>query len=874
MHCSASKSFRQYREDIKILFREWIPENILMSLRQGKSISRDMLGAKYEKDTEELYEKMGVNAFPLTTPDERVMRYRAMWERYHDRVGSYYSLLWQYGNSVLRIRGNDPVVRIEKVLGWNSLSLQIGQDLVTCAWLAYRDYNAGSPIGKKRNFTWPAVLKTDDIRLQGILDKGLAENHFHLNGSTQSFSISWICLMNHPVIARKLDEDSLFSYRLRARHSYHRDDRMMEWGELVVIASYIRALLFEHCGLGNLSKENVKCQFSHFHVRGGLAGVAREVTGLRHSVGRRIQMSNNAYRVLDYALTNDRMILDENSPFRALSGERLFLYCCLRGIYSNSLSYYEMDLLHIYLLIKNLFRSEMIMSNGQIGFEVFSQYQDRKDFLFGELREYWEEAHRLSVGASVMSGHVISVEARITPRITAQDMLEGIRVTDHSIDYGLGIRHGNECRSDDMCLPAVQKPYFYVIHFPKTKEKFVSDKNKDKITLKPRFGSLRQKSETQARAMQRLRLEHRKDGERIRGIDACSSEIYCRPEVFASEFRYLADDSGMQEDRFEGKKRGGLHRTYHAGEDFLDIIDGLRAVDEAYMFLELDRGDRIGHGTVLGIEADLYYQRKRYVVVMEKQRLLDNLVWMLHRALEWGIEMESSFKDGVRSKITELLQDIYEDPGNIWCYYNSWKLRGDEPKWYEPEGFCYENEKEMECHTHMADFYEYYRIGRRKEVREARRIKKSCQLYYRYHFDMDVRYRGNFTINFEVGKEYIRVVTELQKCMRSKLAKSGIVIECNPTSNFLIGPIEQYSEHPIWTMSAGNLFSDNHDICMDVTINTDDIGVFATSLENEYAVMLRSGYLKRKEEYGRDDDQALYEYLENVRQNGLRAVFE
>ena len=60
----------------------------------------------------------------------------------------------------------------------------------------------------------------------------------------------------------------------------------------------------------------------------------------------------------------------------------------------------------------------------------------------------------------------------------------------------------------------------------------------------------------------------------IKGIDACANEIGCRPEVFAQYYRYLLDYSFMETD-------GSVHSlmaTYHVGEDFFDIVDGLRAI--------------------------------------------------------------------------------------------------------------------------------------------------------------------------------------------------------------------------------------------------------------------------------------------------------
>ena len=93
------------------------------------------------------------------------------------------------------------------------------------------------------------------------------------------------------------------------------------------------------------------------------------------------------------------------------------------------------------------------------------------------------------------------------------------------------------------------------------------------------------------------------------GIDACSQEIGCRPEVFAPVYRFLsehiAEEVPVTPHTPELKQ---LKKTFHVGEDFLDIVDGLRAVDEAVRFLNLQCGDRIGHGTVLGINVKKWYE--------------------------------------------------------------------------------------------------------------------------------------------------------------------------------------------------------------------------------------------------------------------------
>ena len=72
--------------------------------------------------------------------------------------------------------------------------------------------------------------------------------------------------------------------------------------------------------------------------------------------------------------------------------------------------------------------------------------------------------------------------------------------------------------------------------------------------------------------------------------------------MFAHAFRYL-------------REFGGLGRTYHVGEDFYDLIDGLRAIDEAITFFELGKNDRLGHALALGVNPYDYYNHRRYNIV-------------------------------------------------------------------------------------------------------------------------------------------------------------------------------------------------------------------------------------------------------------------
>ena len=91
---------------------------------------------------------------------------------------------------------------------------------------------------------------------------------------------------------------------------------------------------------------------------------------------------------------------------------------------------------------------------------------------------------------------------------------------------------------------------------------------------------------------------------KVVGLDAANSEIFCRPEVYAQAFRFLRGHEVKIDEEIDDYPND-LRITYHVGEDFMDIADGLRAVEEALIFLNLKNGDRLGHALVLGTDVRL-----------------------------------------------------------------------------------------------------------------------------------------------------------------------------------------------------------------------------------------------------------------------------
>lgn len=158
----------------------------------------------------------------------------------------------------------------------------------------------------------------------------------------------------------------------------------------------------------------------------------------------------------------------------------------------------------------------------------------------------------------------------------------------------------------------------------------------------------------------------------------------------------------------------------------------------------------------------------------------------------------------------------------------------------------------------------------------ARKKTEVAQLYYQYHFNQKVREAGSEIIEVQIPAIYIEGVQKIQKEMQWQIARKGIGIETNPSSNLVISSMENYAEHPMINLYHLGLPDSGHegDAQMFVSINTDDQGVFHTSLENEYALMASTMENMRNEQGNmKYSPQEVYDWLDRIRRMGNQQVF-
>lgn len=472
-------------------------------------------------------------------------------------------------------------------------------------------------------------------------------------------------------------------------------------------------------------------------------------------------------------------------------------------------------------------------------FPIFSKYERRKDLFLEGYSEYEQLLSLLPVAEGKNFHHVRYLETRIAPKSDFRKMKRTVKAT------------VGEWKKK--CLYADTK---LIVHFIKRNDMAAKP-------FKERHHVLRNELRKQAIAMMVLRRRSDLFSSTLVGIDAANTELDCRPEVFAHAYRYVRSHDDYLENTKPLSERlhKSLHYTYHAGEDFYDIADGLRAIDEAVEFLELKSGDRLGHCIALGIDPAEYYREYDYKVIAKKQYLLDNVAWMLYKIKELSIAVPSGLLGQLGEKFSSLAFDVFREDLSVEKYYASMQLRGDDPRY----AFSCRNNNAV-----LLNDWESTAVCNSERLERSRHNGDILRLFLDYHFNSYVRKAGEQMESLNIGKDYVMCVKQLQDCMMEKLKKLGIIVECCPSSNLKIGLVNRYDRQPIFRFSPVRDFHNP----MTVTVNTDDLGIFQTSLDNEYSLLALSA-LKAKTADGnlKYSKMEVVRWLEHIRENGLKYAF-
>ena len=806
---------------------------------------------------------------------------------------SVFEFIRERSKEYLLIQNGDPYFRIEKLGEWQDVSFHCGEDLFVAAMLADMNIKDGY---EPRDFQWNYILKSDFALLNNMIAQNkVVENHYHLSGSSPMADISWIYLMNYPFgQEEKYKEffktpESLYmgAYSLTEIHQ-------SPLQTLVKMAAYIRLWLFQCCVLKNVveTKETDKKETE-------TKDAFRDIYGILHTSGilQEDYMTSTIETLLydsdfsafdvkvDYAIRGIHVSADEKNSY--IAGERYFNYCCLRYIFSNLGDGYPRVLYYLYLLVKHHFNRHFIQSNDKTGFQNFREYSNRIGNLIWGTR-YWSMATNMALQGNIKENHLEQLEVRISPYDNASEVVAKINETDSKAFFRSSrIGRYDRIMPRDMASGRLKysdgtDQYFYVLHFIKNKDaNWYTRKEEYEYAPMCREFEKRQEFRRIAENLKDMRDRNESVCRRIFGIDAANNEVNFRPENFGPTFRYLACSRAQQDVPWK-RKMPDLRKTYHVGEDFYEVVDGLRAIDEAVMYLELSQGDRIGHGVALGIDVEKWYQRHP-VIALPLQNKIDNIAWMLYKISEWGLTVSTAYYERLMKEFERLYEKMYQEscPG-LLAYITAWKLRGDDPecysspipdeKWLNPTTLW-----ERNCLRDRALYGELLNQAKRPSYQRNSIAPAEYNLYYRYHFDTGLKRtaarieRHEFN-NDEYAEERINLVKQLQLRMQSYITEKGIAVESCPTSNFLISNLDEFKEVPTF-----NLFPirESHAVFerLNVCINTDDQGVFYTNLVKEYTWLAGTLRKQKKNNVRELSDDKILNWIRHLMDNGKQLCF-
>ena len=753
-----------------------------------------------------------------------------------------------------------PVVVFDELIRWKDATLFVGEDLLTTAYLANKDL-LKEPKSRTQLFAWPDYIGHNNVELDEILKRGMTDIHAHYNATCDVFNLNWIDLTNS-LNGKEANIHNKIKHYQDVTLSTVGTEQLYTLKRMCIAAAFLRLQFFKLLNNLYIQKEDpskkIKC-VKHILEDEFCANRAKREIDAEISVWRSYALRGRNGSAIDYAILPSKdvkkHIKDANLIFH---GERQLMYKFFYLFYGfDSQMWALAPYFYLYIVLKTRIRKEFVQINQLKGFENFETYQDRKNIFINEQDPIAKLLDPI-VLQTTLRGDNDRVEGRITPG-ELKRMVQGSRLRVRN--YGNGVFQNRQV------IPNPAAHLSLVVHFIKanySKSTMANDLRLSNRQDYPRYYSYRNELKEQINDVLKVYNRQKKGTTDIRivGIDAASTEMFCRPEVFGHAFRYA-------------RKKGLSNQTYHVGEDFFDIVDGLRAIDEAILFLGLDSHCRIGHGLAMGIKADQYYEKRHFRILAPKQYVLDNCVWLCMTASREDVELPNSLETELNRLARELYKEIgyninREHPFDMQTYWNSMLLRGD-----EPYNAGLKAPRSLFTKAAETDWQQTAEVDD-PMVKIARKDNEATEIYLLYHFDRNIKAEGEKRYQGTYPKTIIDVVEKLQEKIRSKVSRRQIAVETNPSSNLKIGFIDKYCEHPLLTKFDPLI--NQHDPyypLLKASVNTDDRGVFATTVYNELS-LLALGMIKEMDENGvpKYGTHQVIQYIDHLRQVGEQQRFK
>ncbi len=751
-----------------------------------------------------------------------------------------------------------------KIFLFHSMNMHIPLDFIVMLYLTQNPENGIDSLQYYYN-----QIEVADQQLDAVLKSGVAENHLHKGVSVSFFEIwdAFMLPLNYHSIAavksstlvlgnRKLTAGEVLFFVLTAaivriwialalQGKYWREDRL---DELVGLFADGKGLWdFYRKQWGNMrEKEAGDAALSYCQKQW-----EKVLQILPRQLGERT-IVQEIFDVPENLHTSDETVfLFYGMRYLAEYGKR-------QGSHATVREERVVQSLLQYLRVKNYVFNCTVQKKNVRGLDYFQKEYYQKDanlnkFYAAVLASlynkkdkvaYWEQAMR----RQFHNRDLKKIEFRASIGESEAEFRKGIR---DFLEAYRNVIWEDYCRKEKGCYRVYREfpRVGLVFHLLKRRDETIPykcflDGMNDKEKLQ--FGTLEEKYVVQVKVMNRLRSQIPGLDRYIVGLDAASLENATPIWVFAKAYQE-ARDSAIEKIGYGSDSIQSLRFTFHAGEDFRHILSGLRRVDETTTYLKFHAGDRIGHGTALGIIPE-QWQRYNPFVVLPRSEALDNYIWAYYVLSQDTVECSSTLIAYLEGRVYELAKGIYGREQNISLQVlveGYLKMFDTEYSNYHK---CLEAKDVGFCEEVRADECSKI-LWNGEKIALARHCKK-------FLTEMEC------PIHYEVTKQDIQITEMLQKILRQKLGQKGIVVEMNPSSNVAIGEVDKITEHQIYKLNMPG-GEDNVMVC----INSDDPMVFHTNVSNELA------YIYYGMLYNGVSRENALRWMDGIRDCGIKSSF-
>lgn len=327
----------------------------------------------------------------------------------------------------------------------------------------------------------------------------------------------------------------------------------------------------------------------------------------------------------------------------------------------------------------------------------------------------------------------------------------------------------------------------------------------------------------------------------IVGVDAAANELACPPRSFSKAYQWLRKQLDASTEQEMAGPPIGLGFTFHAGEDFRDLMTGIRHVDEAAHLLAMRPGDRLGHALALFWPATDFYIARTQAFATISDHALD-LCWAA--ALMQKEDGPSELARDARERLQGLLAEVGASRGLPDLVISTLDL--DRPHaWESPQSRALQ-------HTPAA-------------AGEPLRALREDELLA--HLGISPAVGKCMAPRSPRPRSWQALADACQRSVCRRILAGGLIIEINPSSNRVIGGFVSPERLPYTRASRPGPRAPGELANIPLAIGTDDAGIFHTSLRREYELVGQSALAQG---YALPD---VHEWLDQIRLNACRASF-